>query len=131
MLTRRGTLAVYDFSAGRSFAGGPELDEWFEGFVARYPYPRSQARPLSPEVLSEVADGFAVDRAEAFDLSLPMTCESYVSYLLTETNVQGAVRAGAPLESVRSWCMAALSPVFVGRVHHVTVRGYLACLTAT
>jgi hypothetical protein len=32
---------------------------------------------------------------------------------------------------VRSWCMAALSPVFAGRVHNVTYRGYLACLTAT
>jgi SAM-dependent methyltransferase len=131
VLTRRGTLAVYDFSTGRSFAGGPELDEWFETFVARYPYPRRQARPLSPEVLSEVADGFAVDRAETFDLPLPMTCESYVSYLLTETNVQGTVRAGVPLESVRAWCMATLSPVFAGRVHDVTFRGYLACLTAT
>jgi SAM-dependent methyltransferase len=131
VLTRRGTLAVYDFAPGSSFAGGPELAEWFEGFVARYPYPRSQARPLSPEVLSEVADGFAVERTDTFDLSLPMTCESYVSYVLTETNVQAAVSAGAPLDSVRSWCMAGLSPVFAGRGQDITFRGYLACLTAT
>jgi SAM-dependent methyltransferase len=130
VLTRRGALAVYDFSTGRSFAGGPELDEWFDAFVARYPYPRSQARPLSPEILSDVAEGFAVDRADTFDLPLPMTCESYVSYLLTETNVQEAVRAGASLESVRSWCTTGLSPLFAGRVKDVTFRGYLACLTA-
>ena len=131
VLTRRGTLAVYDFSAGRSFAAGPELDEWFDAFVARYPYPRSQARPLSPEVLSEVADGFGVDRTDTFDLSLPMTCDAYVAYLLTETNVQAAVTAGAPLDSVRSWCTCALSPLFAGRVHDITFRGYLTCLTAT
>jgi SAM-dependent methyltransferase len=130
VLARRGALAVYDFSTGRSFAGRPELDEWFETFLARYPRPRSQARPLSPEILSVIADGFAVERAETFEASLPMTCESYVSYLLTETNVQEAVRAGTPLESVRSWCMTGLSPVFAGRVQNVTFRGYLACLTA-
>ena len=131
VLTRRGTLAVYDFSPGRSFAGGPELAGWFDAFVARYPYPRSQARSLSPGVLSEVADGFAVEHTDTFELSLPMTCESYVSYLLTETNVQAAVSAGAPLDSVRSWCMAGLSPVFAGRVQDITFRGYLACLGAT
>lgn len=130
VLTRRGVLAVYDFSTGRSFTAGPELGEWFEAFVERYPPPHGQVRPLSPEILSEAADGFVVDRAETFELRLPMTCESYVSYLLTETNVQGAVRAGAPLESVRAWCMAALSPLFAGRVHDVVFRGYLACLTA-
>lgn len=131
VLATRGVLAVYDFSVGRSFADGPELGEWFETFIARYPYPHSQARPLSPDILSDVADGFTVDRAEDFNLPLPMTCEAYVSYLLTETNVQDAVRAGASLESVRASCMAALSPVFAGRVRDVTFRGYLACLTAS
>ena len=131
VLTRRGALVVYDFSTGRSFAGEPELDEWFEMFVARYPYPRNLARPLSPEILSELAAGFAIDRAETFELRLPMTRESYVAYMLTETNVQDAMRRGAPVESVRSWCMAALSPVFAGRVRDVVFRGYLACLSPT
>jgi hypothetical protein len=92
------------------------------------PVSTKSGRPLSPEILSEVAEGFAVDRAESFEVPLPMTCESYLSYLLTETNVQEAVRVAAPLESVRSWCMAALSPVFAGRVQSVIFRGYLACL---
>ncbi len=130
VLTKRGVLAVYDFSVGRSFADGPEVGEWFETFIARYPYPHSQARPLSPDILSDAADGFTVDRAEDFNLPLPMTCDAYVSYLLTETNVPDAVRAGASLESVRVTCMTALSPVFAGRVRDVTFRGYLACLTA-
>jgi SAM-dependent methyltransferase len=131
VLTRSGTLAVYDFSTGRSFACGSELGEWFEAFVARYPYPRSRGRPLSPEILRELADGFAVDRAEIFDVSLPMTCDAYVSYLLTETNVHAAVSAGAPSDSVRAWCTATLSPVFAGRVQNVSFRAYLACLIPT
>jgi SAM-dependent methyltransferase len=129
VLTHAGTLAVYDFSPGRSFAFGSELDEWFETFVARYPYPRSRGRRLSPELLTELADGFAVDRAESFNVSVPMTCDSYVSYVLTETNVHGAVSAGTPVESVRAWCLATLASVFAGRVQDVSFRGYLACLT--
>jgi len=130
VLMPNGTLAVYDFATGRSFAAGPELDAWFAAFVDRYPYPPSQARPLSPAVLSDIADGFVVDRAETFELSLTMTCESYVSYVLTETNVQAAVTAGTPLDSVRSWCSATLAPIFASRVQNITFRGYLACLTA-
>jgi ubiquinone/menaquinone biosynthesis C-methylase UbiE len=34
-----GTLAVYDFSPGRSFDDDDALDEWFDAFTARYPYP--------------------------------------------------------------------------------------------
>ena len=128
VLTRTGTLAVYDFSPGRSFACGPELDEWFDAFVARYPYPRSRARQLSPEILEEIADDFTIDRAEAFDLSLPMTCEAYASYVLTGTNVHAAVSAGVALDRVRSWCTATLAAVFGGRVQNVSFRGYLACL---
>jgi SAM-dependent methyltransferase len=131
VLTPTGTLAVYDFSTGRSFACGSELDGWFETFVARYPQSPSQARPLSPDILGEVATGFALGRTEIFSMSLPMTCESYVSYVLTESNVHEAVRAGAALESVRSWCTTTLSRVFARRVQDVTFRGYLACLIPT
>ena len=130
VLTGQGLLAVYDFSTGRSFADGTELDGWFESFIARYPYLPSRARPLSPESLSTVAEGFAVARAETFDVLIPMTCESYVSYVLTETNVHHAVRGGAPFDAVRSWCATTLSPLFAGRVRMVTFRAYLACLTA-
>ncbi len=129
VLKHAGTLAVYDFSPGRSFAHGSELDDWFDTFVARYPYRRSHTRLLSPEILSDIADDFPVDRAETFNLSLPMTCDAYLSYVLTGTNVHAAVSAGATLDSVQSWCTATLAPVFAGRVQNVTFRGYLACLT--
>jgi SAM-dependent methyltransferase len=130
VLTPRGTLAVYDVATGRSFADGTDLDEWFEGFVARYPYPPREARPLSAESLATIADGFAVDHAETFDVPLVMRCESYLSYVLTESNSHHAVRGGAPLETVRSWCLTTLSRVFAGRVRTVTFRAYLASLTA-
>jgi SAM-dependent methyltransferase len=131
VLTPDGTLAVYDFSTGRSFDDGSELDEWYEAFVTRYPFPKRRARHLSPDILCEVAAGFSVGRMEIFTMSLPMTCESYVSYVLTESNVHAAVSRGTPVDSVRSWCAATLSPVFAGRVQPISFRGYLACLSPT
>ena len=39
VLAPGGRLAVYDFSPGRSFADSDRLDDWFETFIARYPFP--------------------------------------------------------------------------------------------
>jgi len=131
VLTPDGIFAIYDFSAARSFADRDDeaLDVWFDAFVQRYPKPVSQAIPLSPAILADRADGFDVTRGEAFELALELTPEFYVAYMLTETSVQQATRAGTPLEAVRDWCTTTLVPVFGGRPRSVLFRGYLATLT--
>jgi len=131
VLTQDGTFAIYDFSAARSFADpdDPALDVWFDAFVQRYPKPMSQAIPLSPAILADSADGFDVARGETFELALELTPEFYVAYMLTETSVQQATRAGTPIEAVRDWCTMTLTPVFGGRPRSVLFRGYLATLT--
>ena len=43
VLAPGGRLAVYDFSPGRSFADSDRLDDWFETFIARYPFPASSS----------------------------------------------------------------------------------------
>jgi SAM-dependent methyltransferase len=130
VLRPEGTFAVYDFSAARSFADRTDgaLDMWFDAFEERYPKPMSQAIALSPALLAERAQGFDVTRGEAFELALELTPEFYVAYMLTETSVQQATRAGTPLEKVRDWCTTTLAPVFGGRPRSVLFRGYLATL---
>jgi SAM-dependent methyltransferase len=129
VLTRQGTFAVYDFSPGRSLVEGPYLDGWFASFVERYPYPRSQARPLSPAILAEIVQGFEVTRAESFDIPLPLTADAYLAYMLTETAVQAATKAGASIDGIRGWSAATLAPVFDGRTRDVRFTGYLALLS--
>lgn len=131
VLTRAGVFAVYDFSPGRRFEHADTLDAWFDAFTARYPYPASQAVPLSPAILAGRASHFTVLRAETFAVSLPLTREFYLSYMLTETNVQAAVQAGTPPGHIRQWCDATLAPVFAGRRQPVVFDGYLAHLTRT
>jgi SAM-dependent methyltransferase len=133
VLSQRGSLAVYDFSAARAFDDEPTpvLGAWFEGFLVRYPRPASQAIPLSPAILAARARGFRVERGEDFEVSLELTPEFYVRYLLTETNVQAAVRRGTPVEDIHSWLTTTLHPVFGGRPRPVRFGGYLALLRPT
>ncbi|MGV3515980.1 class I SAM-dependent methyltransferase [Luteitalea sp.] len=128
VLAPGGVLAVYDFSPGRSFADSDALDRWFEAFLARYPFPASQARPLSPAILRDVATGFTVERGEPFELTLPHALDFHIAYMLTETSVRDAVRRGTPLEDVRAWVTETLTPVFGSTTRDVVFRGYLATL---
>ncbi len=129
VLVPGGTLAVYDFAPGRSFADDETLDAWFTAFTSRYPYPHRQAIPLSPAILADRATGFRIARGEEFALPLDLTPEFYLGYMLTETNVQDATRRGTALDDIRSWCEATLTGVFDGRPRPVVFRGYLVTLT--
>jgi len=129
VLTPGGLLAVYDFSPGRSFVDSDRLDGWFETFTARYPFPASQARPLSPALLANAAQGFTLVRGETFEIPLTLDPGFHVEYMLTETCVQDAVRRGAALDTIRAWVTETLAPVFGGRPREVLFRGYLATLS--
>jgi ubiquinone/menaquinone biosynthesis C-methylase UbiE len=71
VLKQNGALAVYDFSQ------------------SDFPYerPPDGSIKLNPAILSELAVGFRIERAEALDLPVTMTHEQYVAYLATEVNV--------------------------------------------
>ena len=129
VLAPGGLLAVYDFSPGRSFVDSDRLDTWFDAFTARYPFPASQARPLSPSLLAQAAPAFTLVRGETFEIPLTLELGFHVEYMLTETCVQHAVRRGTPLKTIRAWVTDTLAPVFDGRPHDVLFRGYLATMT--
>ena len=91
-------MLVYDFGAGRRVDGDDELNRWFETFLARYPYPASEARPLDPQTLGQTGTGFELRRQSPFVIGLPLSRPAYEAYILTETNVAAAVRDGATLD---------------------------------
>jgi SAM-dependent methyltransferase len=126
VLAPGGSLVVYDFSPGRSFPGSERLDAWFDDFMERYPPPAERGRPLSPAALEKATRDFALRRSEDFEIGLPISPEFYVDYMLTETNVEQAVRDGAGLEDIRAWCSDTLAPVFGDGAREVLFRGYVA-----
>lgn len=123
-----GVLAVYDFSAGRTFADSQALTLWFEEFRRRYPVPVSQAIPISPTLLRTLDSGMEAVWSEPLLLELEMTRAGYAEYMLTETNVAHAVRLGEPLSRIREWTLSSLDGVFGELPHTVRFDAYLSCL---
>jgi SAM-dependent methyltransferase len=130
VLAPAGRLLVYDFSQGRSFRGDRSLDEWFAAFMSRYPAPAHEALELDPDILSRVSMGFIVTAQERFEIPITLAPEFYLEYMLTESNVAAAVRAGIAQDEIRAWCAATLAPVWQGRDREVLFRGYWAVLEA-
>lgn len=125
VLSRPGALAVYDFSTGRF------SESWFERFVDRYPWPRSEARSLDPDLLATLAaPHFHRTAFEHFSFELELSRDFYLNYMLTETNVASAARRGIALEEIRAWCDSSLRHAWpVGATEAaVTFRGYWTCL---
>lgn len=129
VLVPGGVLVIYDFSQGRTFRHSTALDAWFENFLRRYPNPVDSGRAISPESLAVRTDALRLAGHEFFEIGLVLSQDSYLNYLMTETNVAEAVREGASLAGVRNWCATTLLPVFAGRDAEVMFRGYIAYLS--
>lgn len=126
VLQNEGLLAVYDFSGGRTCRETPALHRWYEEFLARFPPPA--CRELDPESLHADRYGFQTWHSERFEVTLPVTFDHYTEYVLTETNVEAALEAGAGENEIRDWCRKTLTPVFSGGDRHVVFSCYLALL---
>jgi SAM-dependent methyltransferase len=121
-----GPLIVYDFSTGRQFAESDTLDEWFGGFLGRYPKAEGAAATLDPELLASAAVGFELAGSEEFEFALRMDADQYCRYLMTETNVAHAIARGDDRAAIRSWLHGSLAPAFGDEPRDVLFPGYLA-----
>lgn len=128
VLTPIGTLLVYDYSHGRNFRTHDTLDGWFSAFLDRYPPAVSQGRRLNPEILRRIDARFELREHQDFAVTIPLTPEFYIEYLLTFTNVALAVRQGARMEEIRRWCAGSLASIWPDEARDVVFRGYFACL---
>jgi hypothetical protein len=58
---------------------------------------------------------------------LPMTCDDYLRYVLSEVNVASAVERGdCGAQEAREWCRGTLEAVFANGDLTVVIPGYLA-----
>ena len=72
--------------------------------------------------------GLRLQHYEEYELVLPMAAADYLDYVLTETNVERALRAGVSERSVREWCERGLAPIFGANPLPIAFTGYFACL---
>ena len=64
---------------------------------------------------------------ETFVVSIDFELDGYLDYLMTESNVGAAVRSGASLTEIRSWCEEGLHQMLQG-TFSVEFESYYACL---
>lgn len=127
VLTDRGQLVVYDFSAGRTFPEDERLDQWFTRFEQRYPSPPGYHFEIREIPFDRY--GLRLASYEEFRIALPMTLESYLAYACSETSVEQAIQDGTPEAEIQDWCRNTLAPLFEMGSREVLFTGYIACIT--
>ena len=125
VLSREGLLVVYDFSPGRSSAQCAALDSWYSKMLQRWPKPNDGVREVSEATFESAPLRLVAD--ETFVVSIDFELDGYLDYLMTESNVGAAVRTGASLTEIRSWCEEGLHQLFHGTLA-VEFESYYACL---
>jgi SAM-dependent methyltransferase len=108
-------LAIYnDFFQGK-MRENPVFERWHrEDYLARYPSPPRDRRPLSEEEAERT--GFRFLRSEPFAHEVEFSRRGLADYLLTQTNAIAAVGSGTEtLEETAAWIDARLEELFPTR----------------
>jgi SAM-dependent methyltransferase len=121
-----GTFVIYDFSAGRRFAGDRRLETWYAEFDARYPEPPGYAMDVVRLPFDRA--GLALDRHEKLEALVTMTMDAYLRYVMSETRIELALAAGARESDIREWCGATLAQAFGGEPRDVVFDCWFACV---
>lgn len=127
VLVANGTLVIYDFSAGRRFAAGRALEEWYAEFERRYP--DAPGYDMDVTRLPFGGAGLVFEALQPFEIAIPMTFDTYLRYVESETRIEYARAAGQDDTKIREWCGRTLQDVFGGDSHDVLFDAYAAYAT--
>ena len=78
VLTARGVMVIYDFSAGRRLRGSGALNAWYAEFERRYP--PKPGYEMDVRAIRFEPEGLKLEAIEPFTVSVPMTAAQYVAY---------------------------------------------------
>ena len=126
VLTPRGAMVVYDFSAGRRLRDDRRLDAWFGEFERRYP--PKPGYEMDVRALPYAEAGLRLASYAEFEVAVPMTRQAYVAYAMSETGVELAVAQGVPEAGIRAWCESSLAGVLGDAPRDVLFDAYVACV---
>jgi SAM-dependent methyltransferase len=126
VLSPDGFLVVYDFATGRRSPACAGLDAWYSDLLQRWPKPSGGMQAVTSATFESAS--MRLVAYETFTVSLDVELDGYLDYLMTESNVGAAVRAGVALTEIRSWCQAGLQQLFRGSIP-IEFRSYYACLS--
>ena len=124
MILPGGYFAPYDFNTGRVVPRNSQESACFEAFESRFPWPAGYA--LDFATLPYQAHGLALIDQQAFSVEIEMTGESYVQYILSETNVEAAVSRGTSERSALEACWQIFHCLFSEGPRKVTFLAVIA-----
>ncbi|HKZ27314.1 MAG TPA: class I SAM-dependent methyltransferase [Rubrobacteraceae bacterium] len=109
-----GWLVVYDNGFLGEMKENPKHERWYrEDYLARYPSPPRNKEPLTEDECRK--HGLRLVEKERYTNEVSFSVEELTGYLMTQSNVVGAIESGAEsLESVRTWLVSSLTPMFRG-----------------
>jgi ubiquinone/menaquinone biosynthesis C-methylase UbiE len=113
-----GRFVAYDFSTGRVDAPGEAAS--FEIF--RESFPSLPGYALDLRVLPYLEHALRLTAWEEFEPHLTMSFDTYLEYVLGETNVEAAIAAGMTEAEARRICGEAFGPLFQGDPRDVRFR---------
>jgi ubiquinone/menaquinone biosynthesis C-methylase UbiE len=119
-----GYFAPYDFNTGRVVPRNSQESACFEAFESHFPWPAGYA--LDFATLPYQAHGLALVDQQAFSVEFEMTGESYVQYMLSETNVEAAVSSGTSERSAWEACSQIFNCLFSEGPRRVTFLAVIA-----
>ena len=126
VLSPDGVFVIYDFSDGRRLIDGSRLSEWFAALERRYP--SVPGYHLDVTRLPYADAGLRLDTYEPFDVGIPMTLDTYLRYVMSETRVELAMSRGDKETDIREWSRFTLEEIFDDAPRDVMFEAYAAII---
>ena len=110
VLKEQGWVILYDNFITDYMRENDAYTQWYqEQFLSRYPKPPRDETPLTPSECEGYGFHFS---QEEYTNELSWSREAYIEYMLTQSNIIGAVDMGDEFLSVaREWMHATLTPI--------------------
>jgi hypothetical protein len=110
-----GWLVIYNSGFLGELHGDDDFARWHGSvYLPRYPTPPRSQSDVTDEFVRPF--GFALVQQETHDQNISMSCEQFVSYLLTQSSVIAVVEHGSErLEDVAQFLVQGVAPFFGGQ----------------
>ena len=123
VLKDRGWLVVYDGAEQGAMAGRPGFARWYgDHYLKKYPRPPRDERPITAD--EAALGGLDLVRSEDYTLEWPFDLESYVAFMMTQSNITAAVERGRTADGIRADLLASLKSHF-GTERRLLFGGYI------
>jgi SAM-dependent methyltransferase len=125
VLRADGWLVIYNSGFLGQLHGEDDFAQWHSNvYLARYPTPPRSQASVTDEFVRPF--GFALVQKETHDQDIPMSCEQFVSYLLTQSNVIAVVEQGSEcLEDVAQFLIQGVGPFFDGQTRMLKWQSHI------